>query len=169
MTQQKQFTIMRIISIVLFVLSIIIGTMYQNNKILSIQRFSGILITYTISMTAMLLLLISFFGTDIGFFKFVIILGLIATTLSIVLTTIHNRTRYQLLESDDYNIILQYTIKTENTKFYFYRQENAFVYYLFDESPNPTTYDSTITIEGSQIVIEKCNENLCFFEYIDLE
>lgn len=169
MKDRKRIIIMRIVSIILLIMGGILSPLYQDDKILAIQLYTSLEIPTLLYMIGLLILVVSFVWNDIGFFKFGIVIAIIAVSLAFILFITSNRTRYMLLESDEHRIIVQHTIKENNTNYVFFKKDNLFTYIKFAQHPKPNTYDSTLTIEGDQIVIEKCDDTYCFFEYVNLD
>lgn len=169
MKGKKQIIIMRLISILFMIMGGVLSVLYQDDKILAIQLYTGLELPKLFYMIGLLILVVSFVWNDIGFFKLAIVIGILAVSLALILFITNNRTRYMLLENDEHRIIVQHTINENNTNYVFFERDTFFTYIKFAQHPKPNTYDSTLTLEGNRIVVEKCDDTYCFYEYVNLD
>jgi hypothetical protein len=169
MKHKKYFVYIRIVSLLFLIIGAILSTIYTEEKILSIQLYTALDIPTLFYLFGGFMFIVSYANTEIGFFKFVIILGIVSITLAGILYISSNRTRYMLLENEDHRIIIQHTINEANTDYKFYKKDSGLFYIQFARNPKKITYETTITIDGDHIVLEKCSENFCYTDYVDLD
>jgi len=155
--------------IILFLLFFVLLFQNINNQILRIQAYFDLSLITAIFWILVLLLSLKILYSDTGFLKIGAVLGIILTGVMFIFLMIIKPNQYDLVNSDNYEVIIEIDQSLDSRVINVYQRNNFFFSKKIHSFQAPDYYDYKYEIIESDLIISRCTEISCINEVISLD
>lgn len=161
--------VLRIVIIFLFLMFVFLIIQFSRGLILNLQVYSNFKLIPLIFWT--LIIAISAYLTlaDIGFMKIGAILGIITGVLVILLQMVYNTSEFDLIESNDYQLIVETIGSPDPGSINVYKRVSPLFSEYVENIKVADNYDLSFEIVGETLIMNRCTSNACVEIEIELE
>ena len=161
--------VLEIVIILLFSIYVFITIKFSNGMILNLQAYSNYNLIPLVFWTFTIVIGIYLTQADIGFMKIGAFLGIITGVFIILLQIVNNTSEFDLIESDDYGLIVEKVGSPDPGRITIYKKESPLFSEYVDTIQVASNYDLFFEIVGDTLVVSRCTSIACVEIEIDLE
>lgn len=165
----KTKKVLGLVIILLFLIYVFLTIQFSKGLILNLQLYSNYNLIPFVFWTFTILLSVFLTLTDIGFLKIGAIMGIMAGVLIITLQMVNTTSEFDLIESNDYKLIVERIGSPDPGKITVYKRVNPFFSEYVDSIQVASNYDLTFEIIGDTLIMSRCTTIACVPIEIELE
>ncbi len=166
---KKNKFILRIITILFFLVYILLTFKFYNGLILNLQGYSMLQFIPIMFWSFIILTCIDLLIADVGFIKIGAILGIVAGSLILIFQMVNNTSDFDKITSDKYELIVEIEDLSDRVRVIVYKKDSIFFSKFVDSVIVRDYYNFSYEIVGDSLIITKCSVNSCITDEIDLE
>ena len=161
--------VLRIITILVFLMYVLLTFKFYNGLILNLQGYSRLQFIPIMFWSFMILACINLLIADTGFIKIGAVLGIIAGSLILIFQMVNNTSDFDKITSDKYELIVEIEDLSDRVRVIVHKKDSIFFSKFVDSVIVRDYYNFSYEIVGDSLIITKCSVDSCLTDEIDLE
>ena len=166
---KKNKRILRIITILFFIMYALLTLKFSNGLISNLQAYINLQLIPIMFWSFMILVSINLLIADTGFIKIGAIIGVVTGVLVLIFTMLNNTSTFDLVTSDKYQLIVETVGSPDTGRVIVYKKDNLFFSKFVGSALVADNYDLSYEIVGDSLILTKCSVNGCITDEINLE
>lgn len=161
--------VLEVVMILLFLIYVLLTIKFSNGLILNLQAYSNYKFIPLVFWTFTIVVSIYLTQADIGFMKIGAFLGITTGVFIILIQMGNNTTEFDLIESDNYELIIEKVGSPDPGSITVYKKISPFFSEYVDTIQVADNYDLSFEIVGDTLIINRCTTISCVEIEIELE